>query len=77
MNLNEGEHMSNLEENLAMQEAKKLARNKTEEQALENLESELIQLNKTQMGRRVFIQAVPMLLTACATVPQTRVLRSN
>ncbi len=55
-----------------LQEAQRLARTKKEEVALVLLEKELTELNETQMGRRIFLHALPMLLTACATVPQTR-----
>ncbi len=55
-----------------IQEAEKLIKNQEELNALEALEKELIYLNKTPMGRRAFLNTVPFLLTACATVPQTR-----
>jgi len=65
--------MIDLEPTLSpMQEAEKLVKTKEELNALEALEQELIYLNKTPLGRRAFLNAVPFLLTACATVPQTR-----
>ncbi len=55
-----------------IEQAQKLIKTQEELNALEALEKELIYLNKTPMGRRAFLNAVPFLLTACATVPQTR-----
>lgn len=39
---------------------------------IEKFENELKQLISTKSGRRLFIQASPLLLAACATGPQTR-----
>ena len=43
-----------------------------EEHNLQELDETLRELNSTEMGRRAFLAALPLLLTACATGPKTR-----
>ncbi len=47
-------------------------RNRAEEENLEELDSTLKELNSTEIGRRAFLTALPLLLTACATGPGSR-----
>lgn len=39
---------------------------------LKQLENDLIQISSTHHGRRLFLTALPFLVTACATVPKSR-----
>jgi len=49
-----------------------LSKKISKDEAAQLLEQELRQLNATPHGRRAFLQAMPLLLAACATTPKTR-----
>lgn len=49
-----------------------MQKDKEQVQAVIELEKALSEINSRPMGRRVFLASLPVLLSACATVPKTR-----